>query len=102
PAPGALHSSAGHRRWRIGLLPVGKLEPRSARQSKRHGARARASEGGIMTDRVTVGNLRVAPVLYDFVNNEALPGTDIDPDTFWAGVDKVVTDLSPQNQDLLA
>ena len=55
-----------------------------------------------MTDRVTVGNLRVAQVLYDFVNNEALPGTGIDPDTFWAGVDKVVADLTPQNQDLLA
>ena len=55
-----------------------------------------------MTDRVTVGNLRVAQVLYDFITNEALPGTDIDPDSFWAGVDKVVTDLSPQNQDLLA
>jgi len=54
-----------------------------------------------MTNRVTVGNLRVAQVLYDFINNEALPGTDIDPDSFWAGVDKVVTDLSPQNQDLL-
>ncbi len=55
-----------------------------------------------MTNRVTVGNLRVAQVLYDFINNEALPGTDIDPDSFWAGVDKVVTDLGPQNQDLLA
>jgi malate synthase len=50
---------------------------------------------------VSAGNLRVARVLYDFVNNEALPGTDIDPDSFWAGVDKVVTDLTPQNQDLL-
>lgn len=55
-----------------------------------------------MTDRVTVGNLRVAKVLHDFVNNEALPGTDLDADTFWAGVDKVVTDLAPQNADLLA
>jgi malate synthase len=55
-----------------------------------------------MTDRVKVGNLRVAQVLYDFINNEALPGTAIDPDSFWAGVDKVVTDLTPQNQDLLA
>jgi malate synthase len=54
-----------------------------------------------MTDRVSVGNLRVARVLRDFVNNEALPGTDIDPDSFWAGVDKVVADLTPQNQDLL-
>lgn len=55
-----------------------------------------------MTDRVTVGNLRVAKVLHDFVTNEALPGTGIDPDSFWAGVDKVVTDLTPQNQELLA
>jgi malate synthase len=56
----------------------------------------------MMTDRVPVGNLRVARVLYDFINTEALPGTDIDPDSFWAGVDKVVTDLAPRNQDLLA
>jgi len=55
-----------------------------------------------MKDRVSVGNLRVAKVLYDFINTEALPGTEIDPDSFWAGVDKVVTDLGPQNQDLLA
>src|SRR5271168_2263752 len=56
----------------------------------------------MMKDRVSVGNLRVAKVLYDFINTEALPGTEIDPDSFWAGVDKVVTDLGPQNQDLLA
>ena len=55
-----------------------------------------------MSDRVPVGNLRVAQVLYDFITNEALPGTGIDADSFWAGVDKVVTDLTPQNQDLLA
>ncbi len=54
-----------------------------------------------MTDRVPVGNLRVAKVLHDFVNTEALPGTGIDADSFWAGVDKVVTDLTPRNQDLL-
>ncbi|MGA9492536.1 MAG: malate synthase G, partial [Mycobacterium sp.] len=54
-----------------------------------------------MTDRVSVGNLRVAKVLHDFINSEALPGTDIDPDSFWAGVDKVVTDLQPKNQELL-
>ncbi|MGB6208387.1 malate synthase G [Mycobacterium sp.] len=54
-----------------------------------------------MTDRVSVGNLRVARELYDFINSEALPGTDIDPDSFWTGVDKVVTDLHPRNQELL-
>ncbi|TFV57993.1 malate synthase G [Mycobacterium sp. PS03-16] len=55
-----------------------------------------------MTDRVTVGNLRVARVLYDFITNEALPGTGLDPDSFWSGVDKVVADLTPRNQELLA
>src|SRR6202012_1960553 len=54
-----------------------------------------------MTDLGSVGNLRVAQVLHDFINTEALPGTDIDPDSFWAGVDKVVTDLQPKNQELL-
>jgi len=54
-----------------------------------------------MTDRVSVGNLRVAKVLHDFINTEALPGTEIDPDSFWAGVDKVVTDLQPKNEELL-
>ena len=55
-----------------------------------------------MTDRVAVGNLRVARTLYDFINDEALPGTGIDADSFWAGVDKVVTDLAPRNAELLA
>jgi malate synthase len=41
-------------------------------------------------------------VLYDFVNDEALAGTGIDPDGFWTGVDKIVTDLTQKNQDLLA
>ena len=54
------------------------------------------------SDRVVVGNLRVARPLYDFITDEALPGTGIDPDSFWAGVDKVVTDLSPRNTELLA
>jgi len=55
-----------------------------------------------MTERVAVGNLRVAKVLYDFITNEALPGTGIDPDSFWSGVDKAISDLTPQNQELLA
>ncbi len=53
-------------------------------------------------DRVVVGNLRVDRGLYDFITNEAIPGTGIDPDSFWAGVDKVVADLSPRNEELLA
>ena len=55
-----------------------------------------------MTDRVKVGNLRVAKVLHDFITNEALPGTGVDPDTFWSGVDKVVADLTPSQRRTLA
>jgi malate synthase len=55
-----------------------------------------------MTNRVVVGDLRVAQPLYDFITDEALPGTGVDPDTFWSGVDKVVADLTPRNAELLA
>ncbi len=38
-----------------------------------------------MSDRITVNGLQVSRVLYDFVNDEALPGTGVDADTFWSG-----------------
>jgi len=55
-----------------------------------------------MTDRVAVGDLRVARSLYDFISNEALPGVGIDPQSFWAGAEKVIADLTPRNDALLA
>lgn len=56
----------------------------------------------VTTDRVAVGNLRVSRVLYDFVTDEALPGTGINPASFWSGVDKLIGDLTPRNTELLA
>ncbi|WP_339430092.1 malate synthase G [Pseudomonas taetrolens] len=55
-----------------------------------------------MTEHVQVGGLQVAKVLFDFVNNEAIPGTGLDADQFWAGADKVIHDLAPKNKALLA
>ena len=55
-----------------------------------------------MTERVQVGGLQVAKVLFDFVNNEAIPGTGIAADAFWAGAEKVINDLAPKNKALLA
>jgi len=55
-----------------------------------------------MTEHVQVGGLQVAKVLFDFVNNEAIPGTGLTADAFWAGADKVIHDLAPKNQALLA
>ncbi|MDH1008922.1 malate synthase G [Pseudomonas nicosulfuronedens] len=55
-----------------------------------------------MTERVQVGGLQVAKVLFDFVNNEAIPGTGIEAGKFWAGVETVINDLAPKNKALLA
>jgi len=55
-----------------------------------------------MTDRVQLGGIQVAKNLYDFVTNEAIPGTGLDADKFWAEFDKIVNDLAPRNRELLA
>ncbi|MVW74381.1 malate synthase G [Pseudomonas xionganensis] len=55
-----------------------------------------------MTERVQVGGLQVAKVLFDFVNNEAIPGTGIAAEKFWAGAEAVINDLAPKNRALLA
>ena len=55
-----------------------------------------------MTDRVQVDGLDVAGVLHRFVTEEALPGSGVDPDAFWAGVDSLIHDLAPRNRALLA
>ncbi len=54
-----------------------------------------------MTDRVQVGGLQVAKVLYDFVNNQAIPGTGVTAEQFWEGATKVLKDLAPKNRALL-
>ncbi len=55
-----------------------------------------------MSQRVQVGGLQVAKELYDFINNEALPGTGVDVEQFWNRFDSIVHDLAPRNRELLA
>ena len=43
-----------------------------------------------MVERVEVGGLKIAKALYDFANAEALPGTGIAAETFWAAADAIV------------
>ena len=45
--------------------------------------------------------LKISLVLFDFINNEALPGTNIKSDDFWNKFEKVVHELSPINKNLL-
>ncbi|MEJ5043518.1 malate synthase G [Pseudomonas sp. B21-036] len=55
-----------------------------------------------MTEHVQVGGLQVAKVLFDFVNNEAIPGTGVNAEQFWIGAEKIINDLAPKNKALLA
>jgi len=51
---------------------------------------------------ISSGGLKIAKPLYDFVMEEALPGTGIEAKAFWAGLDRVLHDLAPKNRALLA
>ena len=55
-----------------------------------------------MTQRTTIHGLQVATELFDFVNQQVLPGTGIDQAAFWKGFDQIVADLAPKNAALLA
>jgi malate synthase len=54
-----------------------------------------------MTDRIAIDGLRIARELYDFVNNEAMPGTGVKAEEFWSGFSNIVHDLAPKNRALL-
>ena len=55
-----------------------------------------------MADRVELNGLQVDRTLYDFVNDEAIPGTGIAADAFWAAFAEILRDFTPQNRALLA
>ncbi|MDO7468239.1 malate synthase G [Acinetobacter baumannii] len=55
-----------------------------------------------MTARIQKGKLAIAKELYDFIENEALPGSGLDTETYWKNFEQVVVDLSPKNKALLA
>jgi malate synthase len=54
-----------------------------------------------VTNYKQVGNLKVAPVLYQFINEEALPGSGLSTENFWSDFEALVTELTPVNKRLL-
>ena len=52
-------------------------------------------------DYKTTGGMQVARTLYDFVNAEAIPGTGVEPASFWQSFGALVRDLAPRNKALL-
>ena len=45
--------------------------------------------------------LKISSVMFDFVNNEAIPETGLDPDQFWAKFSEVVHEMAPTNKYLI-
>ena len=55
-----------------------------------------------MTQYEARGTLKVAAALASFIEAEALPGTGLEPQAFWAGFSALLHDLAPRNRALLA
>jgi malate synthase len=54
-----------------------------------------------MTATVSVDQLKIDKVLYDFVNNEAIPGSGLQGRKFWSGFAALVRTFAPRNAALL-
>ena len=50
---------------------------------------------------VNLENLSISEDLFNFINEEALPGLDITQKKFWHGLSKVAHELAPKNKELL-
>ncbi|MBV8658174.1 MAG: malate synthase G, partial [Burkholderiales bacterium] len=55
-----------------------------------------------MTQRIQHGSLAIDRELYEFVKNEAIPGTNVDAAAFWSAFEQIVAELTPRNKALLA
>ncbi|MBU2971975.1 malate synthase G [Pseudoalteromonas sp. C2R02] len=55
-----------------------------------------------MTSRISHSGLQIDQILYDFVNNHALPDTGISQDAFWSSFSQIIKILTPKNKALLA
>ncbi len=59
------------------------------------------TDHSISNERVQVGSLAIAKVLYDLVEQEIIPGTGIDNVAFWESFEQILADLAPKNRALL-
>lgn len=54
-----------------------------------------------MSEYTKTEGLQVASCLYDFLNKDVLPGTQVEPSVFWKGFAEILHELAPRNAALL-
>ena len=54
-----------------------------------------------MSEYVSQNGIQIARELFDFVNDQALPGTGVDGAKFWAGFADLLGTFAPRNAELL-
>ncbi|WP_035261578.1 malate synthase G [Desulfonatronum lacustre] len=52
-------------------------------------------------DYVQAGTLQIAKPFYDFIVQEAAPGTGVEPKHFWSALERIVREFGPRNAALL-
>ena len=52
-------------------------------------------------NHIQIGAIAVASEFCAFINDAALPGTGIEPETFWTAMDHIIHEFGPRNRDLL-
>lgn len=60
-----------------------------------------SSMNDITTNYIGSGELLIEKSLQDFVNNQVLPNTNIEPSHFWSSLGQIVKDFAPRNAELL-
>jgi malate synthase len=55
-----------------------------------------------VTERVRHGSIAIEAGLAAFLQQEALPGTGVEPTAFFAGLERIIADFTPRNAALLA
>ena len=53
-------------------------------------------------DYQAIGGLQVSPLFERFIEDEALPGTGVEPAAYWGALEAIFADLGPENRALLA
>ena len=55
-----------------------------------------------MNQYVTQGGIKIARELHQFIEQEVLPGLELDADQYWANLETLLNEFGPRNKALLA